>query len=112
VSSALFFAVSGVMEVYLFFLSEFRHLPILVLGLLSIIEAYFLIRKENWSIRLIPAIFIVGVTFGITTIYGFIIQQTIPVSNILLLVGVLLAYLVLLTILSAYLLMKRRGLQS
>lgn len=109
--SILFFVVSGVIELYFFLLSEFRHIPIMFLGLLSLTEAYFIVKMKNWSVRLVFPLFVIGVTFGVTTIYSYIRQQILPVSSILPLLLGLLIYLLILTTVTVYLLTKRRVFQ-
>jgi len=107
----LFFSVSGVIELYFFLLSEFRHIPIMFLSLLSLAEAYFISKRKDWSIRLIPPLFIIGGTFAITTIYAYIKPETYPISSVLPLLLGLLIYLLLLTTATLYLLIKKRGFQ-
>ena len=106
---SLFIAIVGGAEILVLFLSGFRLFPLGVLGALSILSVYGFIRMKKWSIWFVVAHFLLGTTFGATTLYASVMIQTFH-SNLSVFSFnlILIAYLII-TIFSAIFIVAKRG---
>lgn len=104
---SIFYVVAGAAKIYILAVTNFTAPPHLgVLGLLSLITAYGLLRKRRWSVLLVTALFFLGVTFGATTLYNSIIWQTF--EGALLFHVALIAYMIMTIVAFMYVAAKRK----
>jgi len=91
------------------FLSGFRLFPLGVLGALSLISVYGFIRMKKWSVWFVVAHFLLGITFGATSLYASVMIQTFR-SNLSVFSFnlILIAYLII-TVVSAIFIVVKRG---
>lgn len=102
----IFYIVVGIALVGYFVIENLVAPPhILVLGILSLITAYSLFKKEKWALPLVIGLFFTGITFGIITLANSVSLQTF--SGSMLFHITLIVYMVLLLITSIYILIKR-----
>ena len=100
---SLFYIIVGGIMFFLLVLSGLADFPIGILGFLCLVTAYGLIKTKKWATWLVGSVFALGITFGATTLYASIILHTFsPSLSILLFHSVLIVYLVLTAIASAY----------
>lgn len=105
-----FYAVVGCLLLVYLILTRFAAPPhIGVLGLLSLTAAYGLIRMSRWSVILVIALFFIGITFGATSLYPSVVKETFnPSFELLLFHLALVAYLVMTTLATIYVVSRRR----
>jgi hypothetical protein len=109
---AIFYIVTGGLQFFLLGLSGFRLFPVGVLGVLSLITAYGLIKKKRWLTLLITALLPLVTTFGGTILYSSILIETFsPNIQKLLFHLALITYLALNAIAVVYVLAKRETFQ-
>ena len=109
---AVFYAVAGCLQFFLLALSGFRLFPVGVLGVLSLITTYGLIKKKRWLTWLVTALLFLGTTFGGTILYSSIVIETFsPNIQTLLFHLALIIYLALNAIAVVYALAKRENFQ-
>lgn len=110
-SFSIFYAIAGGAKLYLLILSDFPpHIG--VLGVLSLITAYGLIKKKSWVVWLVAILLFTGITFGTTTLYTSIRVQTLnPNLEGLLFHLTLIVYIAMTIIASIYVLARREKLQ-
>ncbi len=109
---AIFYAVAGCLQFFILVLSGFRLFPVGVLGVLSLITTYGLIKKKRWLTWLITALLFLGTAFGGTILYSSIVIETFsPNIQVLLFQLALIIYLVLNAIAVVYALAKRENFQ-
>jgi len=102
----IFYIVVGLALVGYFVIENIAAPPhILVLGILSLITAYSLFKKEKWTLPLVIGFFFTGITFGIITLANSVALQTF--SGSVLFHITLIVYMVILLIASVYILIKR-----
>ncbi len=105
---SIFYLVVGLVEILFLAITSFIGPPHLgVLGLLSLITAYGLFRMRRWSVFLVTALFFLGVTFGLTTLYNSIRLQTF--EGAMLFHASLITYLVLTLVAFTYVAAKRKS---
>jgi len=93
---SIFYAVAGGAQALILVFSRFTLMHVGFLAVLSLITAYGLMRMRRWSVLLAAVLFVLGTTFGATTLYASIIQQTFyPGLGMLLFHLVLILYLVM-----------------
>jgi hypothetical protein len=103
-ATSVFYAVAGAILLVLLSMSGFPpHLA--VMGVFSLVAAYGLFMKRTWAIWFVLIMFFVATTFSAFILYY--VFGTDPVAD----VG-LLAYLVLTWIFTAYVISKRKALES
>jgi hypothetical protein len=103
---SLFFIIGGVIEVGYWAIeisSAPPHLPII--GILSLVTAYFFLKMNRWSVPLVIALFLMGVTFGAITLHTSLILQTF--GGAMLFHIALIAYMIILLIAFIYTIAKR-----
>ena len=107
---SVFYVIVGGMMFFLLVLSGLADFPIGILGFLCLVTAYGLIKTRKWATWLVGAVFALGITFGATTLYASIRIYTFsPSFSILLFHLVLIVYLVLTALASAYVFAKRES---
>lgn len=103
---SVFYIIAGIILIGYFAIDGFASPPTIpVLGILSIIVAYFLVKKQKWTLPLVVVLLLTGITFGATTLVNSIELQTFGGS--LLFHITLLVYMVILLIASAYIIKNR-----
>lgn len=107
---SVFYVIVGGMMFFLLVLSGLAYFPIGILGFLCLVTAYGLIKTKKWAIWLVGAVFTLGTAFGAATLYASITWYTFsPSFSILLSHLLLIVYLVLTAIASAYVFAKRES---
>ena len=103
---SVFYIIAGAVEVLYVVAENFATPPhIGVLGLLSLITAYGLFKMKKWSVLLVTALFLLGITFSAITLYNSVILQTF--EGALLFHTALIAYMIMLLIAFMYVVAKR-----
>ena len=103
---SVFYIIVGIILIGYFTIDGFAAPPTIpVLGILSIITAYFLFKKQKWTLPLVLIFFFTGITFGATTLVNSIELYTF--SGSLLFHTTLVAYMIILLIASAYVIKNR-----
>jgi hypothetical protein len=105
---SIFYIAVGIAEVGYFAIENFAaplHIP--VLGILSLITAYSLLKMKRWSVPLVIGLFVTGITFGATTLSNSIALQTF--GGAMLFHIALIAYMVILLIVSIYTVARREN---
>jgi len=106
--TSIFYIAVGIAEVGYFVIENFAappHIP--VLGILSLITAYSLLKMKRWSVPLVIGLFLTGITFGATTLSNSIALQTF--GGAMLFHIALIAYMVILLIVSIYTVVRREN---
>jgi hypothetical protein len=103
---SVFYIIAGAVEILYVVAKNFATPPhIGVLGLLSLITAYSLLRMKKWSVLLVSALFLLGITFGAITLYNSVVLQTF--EGALLFHTALIVYMIMLLIAFMYVVAKR-----
>jgi hypothetical protein len=105
---SIFYIAVGIAEIGYFAIENFAappHIP--VLGILSLITAYSLFKMKRWTVPFVVGLFFTGITFGATTLYNSIAVQTF--GGAMLFHLALIAYMIILLIVSGYLVAKRES---
>ncbi|MEJ2271201.1 MAG: hypothetical protein P8X91_01670 [Candidatus Bathyarchaeota archaeon] len=103
---SVFYIIVGIIFIGYYAIDDFAAPPTIpVLGILSIIAAYFLFKKQKWTLPLVIILLFTGITFGATTLVNSVELQTFGGS--LLFHITLLVYMVILLIASAYIITNR-----
>ena len=105
---AIFYIAVGIAQIGYFAIEISTaplHLP--VLGILSIITAYSLFTLKKWTLPLVIGLFFVGITFGVTTLLNSVALQTFGAAMLFNLT--LIAYMILLLIVSVYVATQRES---
>ncbi len=100
----VFYAIVGIIFFAVLPMADFPpHIGII--GILSLITAYGLIKKRVWAIWLVVVLFFVATTFSaVTSYYAFGSDLLLGISAI--------AYLILTWIFTAYIAAKRKNLET
>jgi len=105
---SIFYIAVGIAEVGYFAIESFAAPPhILVLGILSLITAYCIVKMIRWSVPLVVGLFVTGITFGATTLSNSIALQTF--GGAMLFHLALIAYMIMLLIASLYIVVRREN---
>ena len=103
---SVFYIIAGAAEVFYLVMENFAAPPhIGVLGLLSLITAYGLLKMRKWSVLLVTALFFLGITFGATVLYNSVKLQ--KFEGALPFHTALIAYMIILLIAFIYVAAKR-----
>jgi len=104
ITSAAFYVAVGVIFFILLPITNFPpHIGII--GILSLVTAYGLVKKRSWTIWFVVMLFFIATTFSLYTLYYFI--------SIDILLGLaMVAYLVLTWASTAYIVSRRKTLES
>lgn len=109
---SIFHVIAGVVFIVVLALYNFRLFHVAVLAVLNLMSAYGLFRMKTWSAKLIAALFLPQIVFGIITLYLSFTMWTLPstweitVFNISLII-----YVVLCFISFVYVIAKRRKIE-
>ncbi len=106
---SIFYIVAGIAQIASFAIegsSAPLHLPLL--GIISLITGYLVFSMKKWAVPLVAGLLFVGLTFGATTLSSSIALNTF--GGAILLHVALIAYVILLLVVSVYLLSKRESL--
>ena len=104
----IFYVAVGIIEVGYFAIESSAappHIP--VLGILSLITAYTVCKMKKWALPLVVGLFLVGITFGATTLSNSLELQTF--GHAMLFHTALIAYVIILLIASVYIVAKREN---
>lgn len=109
---SVFYVIVGCLLLAYVVLSSFRAPPTVgVLGFLSLVTAYGLIKMRKWSVILVIALFFIGTTFGATELYPSIARQTLNLNiEIMMFNLALIVYLIVMLAATIYIVTKRRKL--
>lgn len=97
----VFYALAGIIFLAVLAIDYLTPPHLGIIGILSLITAYGLFKKRNWSLWVVVALFFVGTTFSAYT-FGKDLLLNISVT----------AYLILTWIFTIYVAVKRRTLES
>ena len=75
---SLFYAVVGVVLASILVLASFRLFHVGVLAVLNLILAYGLFKMKKWSVKLLAALFLPQIVFGVITIYYAVVVWRFP----------------------------------
>ena len=106
---SIFYIAIGIVELGNFAIENFAapaHIP--VLGILSLITAYSIFKMKKWALPLVVGLFATGITFGATTLSNSIALQTF--EGAMLFHITMIAYMILLLIVSVYIVAQRENL--
>ena len=106
---SLFYIVTGIAQLVSFAIEGSGaplHLPLL--GVISLITGYLVFRMKKWVVPLVAGLLAVGLTFGATTLSSSLSLN--GFGGAMLLHVALIAYMLLLIVVSVYLLSKRETL--
>jgi hypothetical protein len=106
---SLFYIVTGIAQLVSFVIEGSGaplHLPLL--GVISLITGYLVFRMKKWVVPLVAGLLAVGLTFGATTLSSSLSLN--GFGGAMLLHVALIAYMLLLLVVSVYLLSKRETL--
>lgn len=103
---SLFFIIGGVIEVGYWVIESYSAPPhIAVLGVLSLVTAYFFFKMKKLSVPLVIALSSIGITFGAITLNTSVMLQTF--GGAMLFHIALIVYVVILLIAFIYTIIKR-----
>ena len=71
---SIFYGIVGVAELAALALCDFRPPHLGFLAVLSLIAAYGLVKTKRWAVFVTVILFLLGTTFGATTLYASIAQ--------------------------------------
>ena len=101
---SVFYVIAGIVFLILLPMSAFA--PDLgLLGIVSLITAYGVLRKRSWSLWLVIVLFVAGTTFVAFTLYYNVLTAFLASLGLIL-------YLILLLIATGYIAIRRRALES
>lgn len=101
----IFYVIVGIVCFIILAIADFRLVHIGIIGTLSLIAGYGLLKSRVWTFWVIVALFFITTTFSAYTLYNALGR------NLLLDVSMIL-YLILTWIFTAYTAMNRKTLQS
>ena len=73
---SLFYAVVGVVLAFILVLANFRLFHVGVLAVLNLMLSYGLFKTRKWSVKLLAALFLPQVLFGVITLYYSVMVWT------------------------------------
>jgi len=104
-ASFVFYAIVGIVCFGILAMVDFRLIHIGIIGILSLMTAYGLVKNRVWALWVVVALFFIVTTFSVYTLY-YVFGQDILLNVCLI------AYLVLTWIFTAYTASKRKILES
>jgi len=110
--ASIFYLATGIVFLYeLMFEPGLFHLGLL--GVLSLISAYGILKTRKWTLWFIIALFVIGTTFALITLYYSLISYNslFPNMEVSLLNACLIIYTILTWIFSIYIMAKRKTLE-
>lgn len=104
-TALMFYALAGIIFLGVLAIDYLTPPHLGIIGILSLITAYGLFKKRNWSLWVVVALFFIGTTFSAYTLYyAFGKDLLLNISAI--------AYLILTWVFTIYVAVKRRTLES
>ena len=103
---SLFYVIAGIMFLSAFVIYGLQLLNLGIIGVLSLITAYYVFRMNRWAVWLVVALFLLGTTAGAIILGNSIVLQTF--GGALLFHMALIAYLILTLIAFIYVAAKRK----
>ena len=105
--SSIFYIAVGIILVGYFAIESGApaHLP--VLGILSLLTAYLVFKLSKWALPLVAGLLVTGITFAATTLADSVTLQ--GFDGAILFHIALIAYMIILLIVSVYVLAKREN---
>jgi hypothetical protein len=105
---SVFYIAVGIIELGYFAIeNSAAPLNIPVLGIISLITAYCILKMTKWALPLVVGLFFVGITFGATTLSNSMALQTF--GGAMLFNIALIVYMILLLIASIYIVARREN---
>jgi hypothetical protein len=105
--STIFYIAVGIVLIGYFAIESGAPAHIPILGILSLLTAYLVFRLSKWALPLIAGLFVTGITFAATTLADSFTLQ--GFDGAILFHIALIAYMIILLIVSVYLLAKRQN---
>lgn len=102
---SVFYLISGI-AYFLILALDFSNLVTVLLGFLSLIIAYGLIKMKKWTVPFVIALFFPQITFGIFTLYASVAMSQELLFNLALII-----HMIFLTLCFIYVAAKRKDLQ-
>ena len=105
----IFYAIAGIICFAVLAIVDFSLVHIGIIGILSLITAYGLLRMKKWSVFLVTILFFPAITFGASILYASVIRETFyPSVDVLLFHLALIVYLILTLIALIYVVAVRK----
>ena len=109
---ALFYLITGVMNLMILGMNELEPPHIALVAFVSLITAFGLYRLQQWSLWLVVGLFFISTTYAAITLNTVLtIYSTSPEASNLLAIVALTAYLILTWIATIYVAAKRKNLK-
>ncbi|MFB0567762.1 MAG: hypothetical protein ACETVM_04180 [Candidatus Bathyarchaeia archaeon] len=105
---SIFYAVVGVVLVFILVLASFRLFHVGVLAVLNLMLAYGLFKMKKWSVKLLAALFLPQVVFGVITLYSVTLWTFSSISETTAFNLSLIVYVVLCFVSLVYVATKRK----
>ena len=105
---SIFYAVVGVVLVFILVLASFRLFHAGVLAVLNLMLAYGLFKMRKWSVKLLAALFLPQVVFGVITLYSVTLWTFSSISETTAFSLSLIVYVVLCFVSLVYVAAKRK----
>jgi len=105
---SIFYAVVGVVLVFILVLASFRLFHAGVLAVLNLMLAYGLFKMRKWSVKLLAALFLPQVMFGVITLYSVTLWTFSSISETTAFNLSLIVYVVLCFVSLVYVAAKRK----
>jgi len=106
---SLFYTVVGVIMAVILVFASFSLFHVGVLAVLNLMLAYGLFKKKKWSVKLLSALFLPQVVFGVITLYYSVLMWTFSSTWEIIAFNIsLIAYVVLCFVSLIYVLAKRK----
>lgn len=110
---AVFYAVTGVAQIVVLALTNFRFFPSGAFAVLSFVAAYGLFTVKKWSVWLVIALFFPQFVFGAITLYASILRYVSYQEAAFMLLNIALATFIVLSFVSfVYVAAKRKNFQQ
>jgi len=105
---SIFYAVVGAVLVFILVLASFRLFHAGVLAVLNLMLAYGLFKMRKWSVKLLAALFLPQVVFGVITLYSVTLWTFSSISETTAFSLSLIVYVVLCFVSLVYVAAKRK----
>jgi len=105
---SIFYAIVGIVFLSIFVAYDAKPPHVSIIGVLSLITAYGVFRKEKWAVWLVVALFVLGNAFGIPILLA---TNSWPTASGLMLQSLLIIYLIITWVISVYVVAKRKNFQ-
>ena len=78
---SIFYAIVGVVLVFILVLASFRLFHAGVLAVLNLMLSYGLFKMRKWSVKLLAVLFLPQVVFGVITLYSVTLRTFSSISE-------------------------------